>query len=802
MRQYLSKIILGSALLAVLMVTTPTPARAFGLSSFQVQSIITLLRSFGVGADSLLSSVLTALTGQDHTSPLATGALSCLESQHPQSVGGTMTCVGNKKDPQSCRAIQCDAGMQVIGHACNQQCVPASSTSLNVSIEQSSVVAGNYYTPGGTLTITWNAQNAPSGSVVSLYLVPSDNSDKTLLTTGQSTTGTYSWKESSMCNSDSTDCDEIFGLPGTYTIEAELEASKDACHGPVCPLNSTGHKDPKVLSLAQSSVFTVTPNPSGLSTGSIMGTTVSQHGKATDTSSTSGTLLVTSAASAGLTINVVWSASVANAPAAFKPAFLNVVNYFTSHYSDPVTITIQVGYGESGGQTLGGGMLGSNGSYYTTYSYTQVLNNIKADAKTADDALAVSMLPSTDPLGNGSYYVFNSLAKAIGLSPTTYTVDASNGFSSTAAFDYDPSDGISGGYDFQAVVLHEISHALGREICAGACASAGNSGHEIGDLFYYAASGVRATNTNGGSFSFDGGKTMINRFSTASDLSDWAGDTNDANNAFANGTLMPFSEGDLQQLDVFGYDRITPSTNVTATLSASPTAITSGNSVTLTWSSMNSTSCSGTNFTASGTSGSITVTPAQTTTYAITCTGNGGSASQAATVTVSIPDTQAPSVPTNVSVNAVSSSQINLSWTAATDNVGVTGYKVYRNGALVGSLNGTSYSDTNLSAVTTYSYTVAATDAAGNLSAQSTAVSATTSVTPLVIMVGSRVHTTSNLNIRNKANISSGKILCTQPTGALGTITSGPTSAQGYIWWNINFDTGCDGWGAQTYISL
>ena len=90
-------------------------------------------------------------------------------------------------------------------------------------------------------------------------------------------------------------------------------------------------------------------------------------------------------------------------------------------------------------------------------------------------------------------------------------------------------------------------------------------------------------------------------------------------------------------------------------------------------------------------------------------------------------DTTPPSTPANLSASAVSSSQIHLSWTASTDNVGVTGYRVFRGGTQVGTSTTTTYSDTGLAASTTYSYTVAAYDAAGNLSAQSQPASATTS---------------------------------------------------------------------------
>src|SRR2546427_1321114 len=94
--------------------------------------------------------------------------------------------------------------------------------------------------------------------------------------------------------------------------------------------------------------------------------------------------------------------------------------------------------------------------------------------------------------------------------------------------------------------------------------------------------------------------------------------------------------------------------------------------------------------------------------------------------TKALADTQAPSSPTNLAATAVSSSQIDLSWSPATDNVGVTGYRVYRNGTLVASPTGTSVSIVGLSASTTYSFTVSAVDAAGNASALSAPLSATT----------------------------------------------------------------------------
>ncbi|WP_328899059.1 MULTISPECIES: glycoside hydrolase family 6 protein [unclassified Streptomyces] len=90
-------------------------------------------------------------------------------------------------------------------------------------------------------------------------------------------------------------------------------------------------------------------------------------------------------------------------------------------------------------------------------------------------------------------------------------------------------------------------------------------------------------------------------------------------------------------------------------------------------------------------------------------------------------DTQAPTAPTGLTSTAKTSSSVSLSWTASSDNKAVTGYDVYRGGTKVGSSTTTSYTDTGLSASTAYSYTVKAKDAAGNVSAASSALSVTTS---------------------------------------------------------------------------
>lgn len=89
-------------------------------------------------------------------------------------------------------------------------------------------------------------------------------------------------------------------------------------------------------------------------------------------------------------------------------------------------------------------------------------------------------------------------------------------------------------------------------------------------------------------------------------------------------------------------------------------------------------------------------------------------------------DTIAPTTPTSLAAAGTTSSSTNLSWTASTDNVAVTGYNVYNGSTLVTTATGTSYTVTGLTSSTSYTFTVKAKDAAGNLSAASNAVNVTT----------------------------------------------------------------------------
>lgn len=106
--------------------------------------------------------------------------------------------------------------------------------------------------------------------------------------------------------------------------------------------------------------------------------------------------------------------------------------------------------------------------------------------------------------------------------------------------------------------------------------------------------------------------------------------------------------------------------------------------------------------------------------------GNAGPASNGAAVTLAAVDSTPPSAPAWLQAQALHGPAVGLTWAAASDDVGVISYRVYRNGSLLATTTSTSYTDTSVGGSTSYSYFVVAVDAAGNASGASPNVSVTT----------------------------------------------------------------------------
>jgi fibronectin type 3 domain-containing protein len=144
------------------------------------------------------------------------------------------------------------------------------------------------------------------------------------------------------------------------------------------------------------------------------------------------------------------------------------------------------------------------------------------------------------------------------------------------------------------------------------------------------------------------------------------------------------------------------------------------------------------------------------------------------------PDTNPPSVPTGVTADATSAFSVQLGWTAATDNVGVSGYDLFRNGSLLAGFpaDATSYTDSGVLAGQDYAYTVRARDVSGNVSAQSETVSVTTPAAAAPLFADgfetgdlSAWTTTSGLTVQG-ADVNAGAY------AADGNPTSGPAFAK------------------------
>jgi chitodextrinase len=168
-----------------------------------------------------------------------------------------------------------------------------------------------------------------------------------------------------------------------------------------------------------------------------------------------------------------------------------------------------------------------------------------------------------------------------------------------------------------------------------------------------------------------------------------------------------------------------------SSFTAAPASTTAGQPVTLAWNVSGATAISIDNGVGDVTNSTATaVSPTQTTTYKLTASNGVGANTATATVIVSSSsDTQPPTSPTLASATAGSATEADLVWTASTDNVGVAGYQILRNGSAIRSVTGTlAFADTTVSANSTYTYSVKAYDAAGNYSAPSNSLSVTTPV--------------------------------------------------------------------------
>lgn len=251
-----------------------------------------------------------------------------------------------------------------------------------------------------------------------------------------------------------------------------------------------------------------------------------------------------------------YDASVANAPVGFKTALAYVATQLDALILDPITMTIDIGYGEDAGGSIGSSL--ATGAPVGEYlPYSEVVTDLTKAATSVDDLSAVAALPKSNPWGSANIFVSYAQMAAWGdISPSAGgAVSGSVGFSSTYAFDYSTtSRAAPGAYDFVGIAEHEITHALGR-FSSDDANPAGS--YTVLDLFKYTGAGaLAATPSQQAYFSPDGGVTKLLSFDTADDPADWMLGTNpDSFDSFSSADVEnAVSQTDVRLMDVLGFD--------------------------------------------------------------------------------------------------------------------------------------------------------------------------------------------------------------------------------------------------------
>jgi hypothetical protein len=249
--------------------------------------------------------------------------------------------------------------------------------------------------------------------------------------------------------------------------------------------------------------------------------------------------------------------------AAFKAAFIVAAANFTSVYTDNIHINISVT------AVAGTGTLGASDTTINSVGYTALRDALFNDKTSGDDITATGAggsVPSTsaDPVGaTHTYWVTRAQAKALGLAADDLINDGTVTLGAGFAYDFDPSDGITGGqFDIVGVMMHEISEVMGRQGISGGTIGVDANSYTLLDLLSYTGAGARGLGSGAGnSFSIDNGTTLLKAFNASSggDSRDWDSGTNDTFNAFSSpGVLNPLTAVDLRTMDAIGYDNAAP----------------------------------------------------------------------------------------------------------------------------------------------------------------------------------------------------------------------------------------------------
>jgi len=289
-------------------------------------------------------------------------------------------------------------------------------------------------------------------------------------------------------------------------------------------------------------------------------------------------------------IDLVFDSSVTNNANAsqIEAALTYVANLYDQMFTNSITITINVGWGEVGGSNVGSGDLGeSSWSYYQDFvSY----GNLKADfvnnATNPFQSAVYANMPSSDPTGGQMINVPVVEAAALGL--VNPDQNGSVGFGSSYNWYFGTGTAPSNEYDLVAVAEHEISEVMGRTSFLSGTVSSDILAPM--DLFRFAAPGERDLTVNSptGSayFSIDNGVTDLDNWNPTSgngDLGDWAPSAGpDAYDDFSGTGANYLTTTDIELMNILGYNMsYNPATTVVNGVTALSQTIISGGAETV-----------------------------------------------------------------------------------------------------------------------------------------------------------------------------------------------------------------------------
>jgi hypothetical protein len=311
-------------------------------------------------------------------------------------------------------------------------------------------------------------------------------------------------------------------------------------------------------------------------------------------SSTSGGSVVYGRATTGLVIDVNYDPSVTSLMTSdptlytdYTSAVQMAVQFYESEITDPITVTIDFGWGEADNHASTSG--GASSFTVQDVSYSQLYNALKATDKTSAVQLAaVASLPTSDPTSGGTWQVSSLEEEALGLIPADSASQGWVGLGNTTPWSWSQTSVAGGSLDAVGILEHEISEVLGRSDDGGTNGSETNVFEPL-DLFRYTAADGLATdapgapagprdepfvtsyNANAYSYFSYNGTTVTLPYDTPAqvaagdDVADWNSVPGDAYDGIASsGVANQVSTTDLEEMNVLGYDLV--SVNPTAGL--------------------------------------------------------------------------------------------------------------------------------------------------------------------------------------------------------------------------------------------